>query len=119
MKSKQQYKEFSERFREVMRRAKLDKITREAAAAKLGVSAPAVSYYWHGERIPRPGTAKKMARKLKCDADWLCTGKAQDQPVATSIELLEQIMLAAQELKAQQQHRERRSRNDGDRRKNK
>jgi len=126
MKTKKQYRDFSARFREAMTRAGLDKVTRLEAAENIGVSPPAISYWWNGDRIPTPRTAHKIAEKLSCDAEWLRTGKGlmstkekikQAEKITSSIELLEQIIITAQMLKSQR-HKDRRKGGDGDRRGN-
>jgi len=81
MKTKQQYKEFSERFRKAMKAARMDRLTMEDAGRRLGFSGAAISYWWNGKRMPRPYAAEALAKKLKCSAAWLLTGEDIAEPV--------------------------------------
>ena len=72
---------FALRFQQLMIDKGWDKITRAEAGKILGgVSAPAVTYWWKGDRLPTTDQAIIMAEKFGCSIEWLLTGNGEKYP---------------------------------------
>lgn len=67
--------EFANRFKTAVSASVYANATQKELGEWLGVSQTTVNYWLLGERLPSMKTAIKIAGKLRCNVDWLMTGR--------------------------------------------
>ena len=68
------------------------KLSQQALARQVGVSASAIGMYEQGRREPDCGTLVKLAAALEASTDFLLTGRAQPRDFAALCEVTRQAL---------------------------
>jgi len=89
--------EFSQRFQRLMNEKGWSKRTREQVGKNLGVSGPAVTYWWNGDRLPTMAQALTIAMTFNCCVEWLLTGRGPMRPMPIENDLLDVSLLPDKE----------------------
>lgn len=80
------YPEFAERFKQLISESPYSDKNQKEIGAWLGVSQALVSEWRSGYKLPSTKTAIKIAGKLKCEVEWLLTGRGEKRQIAHKIE---------------------------------
>lgn len=88
---------FSQRFRLLMKEKGWAEDRREDVGKRLGVSGPAVTYWWNGDRLPTMQQAIILSAVFNCCVEWLLTGNGPKKPMPTSQDLLDISLLPKRE----------------------
>lgn len=81
--------EFSNRFRRLMNEQGWALDRREDVGKRLGVTGPAVTYWWNGDRLPTMSQAIVIATKMHCCVEWLLTGRGPMRPLPSETNCLD------------------------------
>jgi transcriptional regulator with XRE-family HTH domain len=88
---------FSQRFQRLMNEKGWSKHTREQVGKKLGVTGPAVTYWWNGDRLPTMAQAITISIMFNCCVEWLLTGRGPMRPIPSEDDLLDLSFLPDKE----------------------
>jgi transcriptional regulator with XRE-family HTH domain len=89
--------EFSQRFRQLMIEQGWSKHTREDVGKRLGVTGPAVTYWWNGDRLPTMQQAITMSMVFNCCVEWVLTGRGSMRPLPSEEDLIDVSLLPEKE----------------------
>lgn len=81
--------DFSHRFRRLMNEKGWASDRREDVGKRLGVSGPAVTYWWNGDRLPTMNQAIIIATEMGCCVEWLLTGRGPMRPLPSEMDCLD------------------------------
>ena len=115
MKDQKRYDEFSQRFRQAIVERGWEKKRREDVGKIMGVTGPAVTYWWNGNRLPTIDQAIVIGMQLNCCVEWLLTGRGPMRPLPAADDCLDMSNLTEEEKKIFKALVK--TRHDGDRRK--
>lgn len=62
---------------------------RDDVGKRLGVSGPAVTYWWNGDRLPTMNQAIVIATEMSCCVEWLLTGRGPMRPRPSETDCLD------------------------------
>lgn len=89
--------EFSQRFRRLMNEQGWAKDKREDVGKRLGVTGPAVTYWWNGDRLPTMAQAITISMVFNCCVEWVLTGRGPMRPLPSEEDLLDVSLLPDKE----------------------
>lgn len=81
--------EFSHRFRRLMNEKGWAQDRREDVGKRLGVTGPAVTYWWNGDRLPTMNQAIVISSEMGCCVEWLLTGRGPMRPRPSDMDCLD------------------------------
>jgi len=93
------YKDFGLRFSEACREAspKLPE-TNEELGKIFGVTAPNITYWRKGQKLPAMGTAQRIAKRCGVCVEWLLTGRGPKYPEISNKQINQAANLVLQAL---------------------
>ncbi|WP_347989474.1 helix-turn-helix transcriptional regulator [Methylomonas sp. AM2-LC] len=89
--------EFSARFQRMINEKGWSSERREDIGKRLGVSGPAVTYWFNGNRMPTITQAIMLSKHFNCCTEWLLTGNGPIRPIAETPDLIDISLLPPQE----------------------